>query len=119
MSFHRRLRFEPLEDRLALSITVTTLNDEDNGMGQLNPTSLREAIAAATPGETINFSVTGSINLTSLGHLVIDKDVSIIGPGAELLTIHAFNPTRISATVVASFGSTTGRQRFATCRFLV
>ncbi|MEZ6071167.1 MAG: hypothetical protein R3C10_13040 [Pirellulales bacterium] len=39
-------------------------------------------------GETIDFSVTGTIVLT-LGELVIDKDLTIDGPGAELLTIDA------------------------------
>ena len=39
-------------------ITVTSLNDS-------GPGSLRQAIADAPPGETIDFAVTGTISLTS------------------------------------------------------
>ena len=88
----RRLRFEPLEDRRLLSITVNTLVDENNGIG-VGGISLREAIAAAPAGDTINFSVTGTINLTNLGQLVVNKNLTIVGPGASLLTINAFDPT--------------------------
>jgi predicted outer membrane repeat protein len=94
----RPLRFEPLESRRLLSITVDTLVDENNGIGAGAGTSLREAIAAAAPGETIDFSVTGTINLTvgslnSNKQLTINKNLIIHGPGASLLTIKAFNPT--------------------------
>jgi hypothetical protein len=44
--FARPLRFEPLEDRRLLSITVNTLVDENNGIG-VGGISLRDAIAAA------------------------------------------------------------------------
>ena len=84
----RRLGIEPLEDRRLLSITVDTLVDENNGIGAGAGTSLREAIAAAAAGETIDFSVSGTINLT-LGQLTINKALTIAGPGAELLTIDA------------------------------
>ena len=50
------------------------------------PGSLRDAIAAAAAGETITFSVTGAIILTS-GELVINKDLVISGPGAATLTV--------------------------------
>ena len=94
----RRLQFECLEPRRALSITVNTLVDENNGLGAGAGTSLREAIAAAASGETINFSVTGTINLV-IGpsaadkHLLINKSLTISGPGQNLLTIKAFDPT--------------------------
>ena len=95
---NRRLRFESLEDRRLLSITVDTLVDENNGVGVGTGTSLREAIAAAAPGDTINFSVTGTINLSigdsnSTKSLLIDKNLTIQGPGRDLLTIQAFDPT--------------------------
>lgn len=95
---NRPLRFEPLEDRRLLSITVDTLIDENDGVGIGAGTSLREAIAAAAPGDTINFAVTGTINLTygatnSTHQLTIDKNLAIQGPGADLLTINAFDPT--------------------------
>jgi hypothetical protein len=85
--FHRRLRFELLEDRRLLAITVNTLVDENDGIG-IGGISLRDAIAAAMPGETIDFSVTGTINLTH-GELVVNKNLTIDGPGANLLTIDA------------------------------
>ena len=86
----RRLRIEPLEDRRLLSITVNTLVDELDGSIVDGDISLRDAIAAAPQGETINFAVTGTINLTNLGHLTINKNLTINGPGANLLTINAF-----------------------------
>jgi hypothetical protein len=92
-SFHRRLRVEPLEDRRPLAITVNTLVDETDGSIADGDISLRDAIAAATSGETIDFSVIGTINLTSLGHLVIGRNLTIDGPGADFLSIRAFDET--------------------------
>ncbi len=75
-----------------LSIIVDTLVDENDGIGIGTGTSLRDAIAAATPGETIDFSVTGTINMNdALGEMLINKALTIIGPGANLLTIDAGN----------------------------
>jgi hypothetical protein len=96
--FRRRLGFETLESRQMLSITVNTLVDENNGVGVGAGTSLREAIAAAAQGDTINFSVTGTINLSvgtsnTTKQLTINKNLAISGPGASLLTIKAFDPT--------------------------
>src|SRR5208337_296807 len=56
-------------------------NLKDNGPG-----SLRQAIASAEPGNTVSFAVTGTITLTN-GELLITNDLSILGPGAALLTI--------------------------------
>src|SRR5262245_1518278 len=78
--FARRLLIERLEVRRALSITVNTLSDVSDPNDGL--TTLREAIAVAAPAETINFSVTGTINLSG-NQLVIIKSLSIEGPGAE------------------------------------
>jgi len=50
------------------------------------PGSLRAAIAAAAPGETITFSITGAVTLTS-SELQISKNVRIAGPGASLVAI--------------------------------
>ncbi len=91
LPYRRRLQIEPLEDRRLLSITVNTLIDVNNAGDGL--TTLREAIAAAAANDTINFSVTGTINLTSLGQLTINKNLTITGPGANLLTIQAYNPS--------------------------
>src|SRR6476469_2936284 len=89
----RVLRFEPLEDRRLLSITVNTLIDENNGIA-IGGISLRDAIAAAAPGETINFapSLTSGAPATILlvrGELLIDKSLTINGPAPTLLTIDA------------------------------
>jgi IPT/TIG domain-containing protein/polymorphic membrane protein len=69
----------------AATTTVTTTNDSGAG-------SLRDAIQTASPGDTIQFNLPNpsTINLTG-GSLNIDKDLTIIGPGAASLTIHAGN----------------------------
>ena len=67
--------------------TVTSLNDG-------GPGSLRQAIADAVSGETIDFAVTGTITLTS-GELSIDKDLTITGPGESQLTINGNNNSRV------------------------
>jgi hypothetical protein len=47
--------------------TITVTNTSDNGAG-----SLRQAIANAHDGDTIDFGVTGTITLTT-GELLVDK----------------------------------------------
>ncbi|MEZ6068774.1 MAG: choice-of-anchor Q domain-containing protein [Pirellulales bacterium] len=84
----RTLGSEQLESRRLLTITVDTLVDEADGSINDGDVSLRDAIALAPIGETIDFSVTGKI-LLELGELVIDKSLMILGPGAEKLTIDA------------------------------
>lgn len=94
----RKLAVESLEDRRLLAITVSTLSDVVDGDFTPGNYSLREAIANAASGEVITFSVTGAINLTNVGHvgeLVINKQLTIQGPGANLLTIKAFDPNVI------------------------
>lgn len=91
-TYSRPLRLEPLEDRRLLAITVDTLVDEADGSIADGDISLRDAIALAPPNETIDFDPAltsggpATINLT-LAALLIDKPLSIIGPGADLLTI--------------------------------
>ena len=49
--------------------------------------TLRQAILSATSGDTINFAAAiTTIELTS-GELLIDKDLTISGPGANFLTV--------------------------------
>jgi hypothetical protein len=61
--------------------TITVTNTNDSGAG-----SLRQAIADAHNGDTINLGVTGVITLSS-GELLLDKSISIHGPSAGNLTI--------------------------------
>ncbi len=71
--------------------TLTVTTTADSGAG-----SLRDAIAAAGNGDTIQFDAAlngQTINLTS-GELVIDKNITISGPGPNLLTVaKASNPS--------------------------
>ncbi len=63
----------------ATTRTVTSLGD--SGVG-----TLRDAVQASDNGDTINFSVTGTISLTS-GQLLLTKNMTITGPGANLLEV--------------------------------
>ncbi len=66
----------------AAAATITVVNGNDSGPG-----SLRQAILNASSGDTINFAPTlTTVNLTS-GELVIDKNLTIMGPGANRLTV--------------------------------
>ena len=66
------------------AVTLTVTNTADNGAG-----SLRATIAAASDGDTIQFDAAlngQSITLTS-DELVIDKNITISGPGPDLLAV--------------------------------
>src|SRR5881296_3734781 len=65
--------------------------------------SLRVAIASASAGDTINFSVRGAITLSS-GALSIRKNLTISGPGASNLAIGG-NNSRVFT--IADFGTAT------------
>src|ERR1044071_1710430 len=68
----------------ARATTITVINTNDSGPG-----SLRQALADANDGDTINFdpSLKGqTITLTS-AELAIDKSITISGPGRDLLTV--------------------------------
>jgi hypothetical protein len=71
--------------------TIQVTNNNDSGAG-----SLRQAIADAGIGDEITFSatVTGTITLTS-GELSINKNLTITGPGAHVLTISGNNASRV------------------------
>lgn len=66
----------------AFAATGKVISLADNGL----PGTLRTQIAAAAPGDTIVFSVTGTITL-KLGPLEVQKNVIISGPGAANLII--------------------------------
>ena len=95
-------------------ITVTNPGDDE---GPLTPFcssgTLRCAVVKAVPGDTINFAAgLGTVTLTS-GELVIDKDLTISGPGSDNLTIQRstaggtpefriFNVTSSTGTITIS-----------------
>ncbi|MGE3804492.1 MAG: CSLREA domain-containing protein, partial [Gemmataceae bacterium] len=93
-----RLRLEVLEDRLAPAVfTVTSLGDNvDASDGVL---TLREALEAAqangATADTIEFAVTGTIDIaTTLPTL---NNVTLEGPGANLLTIRRVSTDPLDA----------------------
>src|SRR4029453_9404257 len=97
----------------ASAATITVANENDSGSG-----SLRQAIMDASPGDTINFapSVT-SISLLT-GELVIDKNLTVTGPGANRLTVQrSLGASRIfhisSSTVTVSISGITISNGFA------
>src|SRR6266705_625 len=68
-------------------ITVTNTNDS-------GPGSLRQALADANDGDTINFAVTGTIVLTT-GELMVNDSITISGPGAANLAVNANAMSRV------------------------
>ncbi len=80
---------------------ITVTNTNDSGAG-----SLRNALAIANDGDEITFTVTGTITLIS-GQLVVDKSITISGPGAQHLAVDGNATNRVfyvgpSVTVTAS-----------------
>jgi hypothetical protein len=61
--------------------TLTVTSTADSGAG-----TLRNALASAANGDTINFSITGRITLTT-GELLITNNVTILGPGPARLAV--------------------------------
>ena len=60
---------------------VTTLNDEFDTCATGSGCSLREAIHESESGDGITFAVTGTINISHLGQLDLNKDLTIDGRG--------------------------------------
>jgi hypothetical protein len=96
-----RPRFRPmiegLEERALLSAmtainhTLTVVNLDDSGPG-----SLRDTLAQAQAGDTIDFdsNLQGTITLTS-GELQVSQSVAIQGPGADLVSISGNQASRV------------------------
>lgn len=80
---------------LSLGTPQTVTSTDDSGPG-----TLRAAIAAAAAGDTISFALPtpATIILTS-GELLLDKKLTIKGPGSDLLTVK-----RTSAEGTSDFG---------------
>jgi predicted outer membrane repeat protein len=89
---------EPRQTPAAVAGTITVTSNQDGAANAANCPGpncrLRDAIAKAVAGDTINFSVTGTITLNS-GELSIDKNLTINGPGAAQLTISGNNASRV------------------------
>ena len=84
--------------------TITVTNTNDNGPG-----SLRQALSDSNDGDTIAFAVTGTIGVTT-GELLVNKSVTISGPGAQNLAVNADYKSRVFRigpdTIVAISGLT-------------
>jgi hypothetical protein len=70
--------------RSAYTNTITVINTNDSGPG-----SLRQALADANNGDTINFdpALNGQTILLTSVELAIAKNVTISGPSANLLAV--------------------------------
>src|SRR5207253_1773286 len=81
-------RHDSIVNSAAATITVRS-NAEAGGSCPGATCTLRQAIATAAAGDTIDFDlamVTSPISLSS-GELAINKDLTISGPGANMLTL--------------------------------
>jgi hypothetical protein len=98
-----RPRLEPLEDRTLLStLHVTNLLD-DGSTG-----SLRQVIAAAQAGDTIDFpGLSGLLSLNG-SELVLDKNLTVTGPGAGQLTLDGHGASRIMEVTTSATVTLTG-----------
>lgn len=70
------------------TLVVNATDDEVDGICDISHCSLREAVLSANSGDTIEFDF-GEAPATILlgGRIQIDKDLTIVGPGAHSLTI--------------------------------
>jgi polymorphic membrane protein len=69
--------------------TIIVINTNDSGPG-----SLRQALAGSSDGDTIDFAVAGIIELNS-GELVVNKSITISGPGSENLALDGKLESRV------------------------
>ncbi len=86
--FNQRIRKVTIAPPPPRTITVTNTNDSGAG-------SLRNAIASASPGDTINFSLTYPATITLASTLTISTSLTISGPGAANLAISGNNAVEV------------------------
>lgn len=85
-----------------LPATLTVTNTSDSGAG-----SLRQAIADAASGDTIDFSLSSCpCTITLVTPLLIDKDLTIQGPGAQQLTVSGNSLVRVFRIAAGNFNVT-------------
>src|SRR5437762_9871264 len=87
----------------ATTITVTNINDSGTG-------SLRQALADAHDGDTIDFLplfVTGTIALFN-GQLMVNNSVTISGPGVDILAVDARHVSRVFYIASGKIATITG-----------
>jgi CSLREA domain-containing protein len=88
----------PVLAQVASAPVVNSLADPGDGVcdavGIGDGCTLREALAFASSGATITFSVTGTIVLDR-AFLNIDKGLTISGPGAQQLVVNANSGSRV------------------------
>jgi CSLREA domain-containing protein len=76
----------PLRTEVPTAPVVNSLADDGDGTCTDTKCTLRDAIAFASAGATITFGVTGTITLVQ-GQLIISKNLTISGPGADRLAV--------------------------------
>jgi len=108
---------QPVQKALAATITVDTLTDENDHSCLDGDCSLRDAIETAAPGDTIEFSVTGTITLGGT-ELNFNKNLTINGPGPGSLTISGADNSRIfsigssATTTISGLTITSGKTTY-------
>lgn len=87
----------------AHATTIIVSNTNDNGLG-----SLRQALADANDGDTIDATgISGVITLTT-GQLLVDKSVTINGAGAGALAVDGNTTSRVFQTATGETVSMSG-----------
>lgn len=89
-----------LPAEVAGATTYTVVNCNDSGPG-----SLRAAVAGASSGDIIDFSV-GCATITLDSELDLSEDISIIGPGASSLALSGNGSSTAGTLVVVEPGVT-------------
>ncbi len=81
------------------TLTVNSTADDGTGTCTTSGCTLRDATLTAVSGDTITFSLpaNSAITLTS-GELLINKDLTINGPGADLLTVQRSSASGTAAS---------------------
>ncbi len=82
----------------ASTLTITKTDDTNDGSCDAADCSLREAVLAASPDDTIGFSALFNSPQTVIlaaGQITIDKSLTITGTGQNLVTISGNNASRI------------------------